>query len=128
MPRGGYSAGKWPQSVVLRSVAPYLLRAEQAAGIRASHKSVIMLSRHGRADTDGLKKTHLPQFDQGLLALIEDLHERGLDKVRKHFGVGRDSLGSLPEGVAVFDSGSSQNVSHRESGEPGSALQCHSRQ
>jgi uncharacterized protein (DUF1501 family) len=28
----------------------------------------------------GLKKTHLPQFDQGLSALIEDLHERGLDK------------------------------------------------
>lgn len=26
----------------------------------------------------GLKKTHLPQFDQGLSALIEDLHERGL--------------------------------------------------
>lgn len=26
----------------------------------------------------GLKKTHLPQFDQGLSALIEDLHERGM--------------------------------------------------
>ena len=26
----------------------------------------------------GLKGTHLPQFDQGLSALIEDLHERGL--------------------------------------------------
>lgn len=26
----------------------------------------------------GLKSTHLPQFDQGLSALIEDLHERGL--------------------------------------------------
>ncbi|MCB9950965.1 MAG: DUF1501 domain-containing protein [Planctomycetaceae bacterium] len=26
----------------------------------------------------GLKDTHLPQFDQGLSALIEDLHERGL--------------------------------------------------
>jgi uncharacterized protein (DUF1501 family) len=29
---------------------------------------------------NGLKSTHLPQFDQGLSALIEDLHERGLDK------------------------------------------------
>lgn len=29
---------------------------------------------------NGLKKTHLPQFDQGLSALIEDLHDRGLDK------------------------------------------------
>ncbi len=28
----------------------------------------------------GLKKTHLPLFDQGLSALIEDLHERGLDR------------------------------------------------
>lgn len=27
---------------------------------------------------DGMKKTHLPQFDQGLSALIEDLHEKGL--------------------------------------------------
>ena len=27
---------------------------------------------------NGMKKTHLPQFDQGLSALIEDLHERGL--------------------------------------------------
>src|SRR5690606_3872795 len=26
----------------------------------------------------GLKNTHLPQFDQGLSALIEDLHERGM--------------------------------------------------
>lgn len=26
----------------------------------------------------GLKNTHLPQFDQGLSALIEDLHQRGL--------------------------------------------------
>ncbi|MFM8579216.1 MAG: DUF1501 domain-containing protein, partial [Planctomycetaceae bacterium] len=29
---------------------------------------------------NGMKQTHLPQFDQGLSALIEDLHERGLDK------------------------------------------------
>jgi uncharacterized protein (DUF1501 family) len=29
---------------------------------------------------NGLKKTHLPQFDQGLSALIEDLHQRGLDQ------------------------------------------------
>ncbi len=28
----------------------------------------------------GLKNTHLPMFDQGLSALIEDLHARGLDK------------------------------------------------
>ena len=28
----------------------------------------------------GLKNTHLPMFDQGLSALIEDLHNRGLDK------------------------------------------------
>ncbi|MDE0867140.1 MAG: DUF1501 domain-containing protein [Rubripirellula sp.] len=28
----------------------------------------------------GLKDTHLPMFDQGLSALIEDLHQRGLDK------------------------------------------------
>ncbi|MFM8891605.1 MAG: DUF1501 domain-containing protein, partial [Planctomycetia bacterium] len=28
---------------------------------------------------NGMKNTHLPQFDQGLSALIEDLHERGLD-------------------------------------------------
>jgi hypothetical protein len=28
---------------------------------------------------NGLKNTHLPQFDQGLSALIEDLHQRGLD-------------------------------------------------
>jgi hypothetical protein len=28
----------------------------------------------------GLKNTHLPQFDQGLSALVEDLHERGLDE------------------------------------------------
>ena len=28
----------------------------------------------------GLKDTHLPLFDQGLSALIEDLHQRGLDK------------------------------------------------
>lgn len=27
---------------------------------------------------NGLKKTHLPQFDQGLSALIEDLHYRGM--------------------------------------------------
>ncbi len=27
---------------------------------------------------NGMKNTHLPQFDQGLSALIEDLHERGL--------------------------------------------------
>lgn len=27
---------------------------------------------------NGLKNTHLPQFDQGLSALIEDLHERGM--------------------------------------------------
>ena len=27
---------------------------------------------------NGMKKTHLPQFDQGLSALIEDLHERGM--------------------------------------------------
>ncbi len=29
---------------------------------------------------NGLKNTHLPQFDQGLSALVEDLHDRGLDK------------------------------------------------
>ncbi len=29
---------------------------------------------------NGLKKTHLPQFDQGLSALIEDLHARGMDR------------------------------------------------
>jgi len=29
---------------------------------------------------NGMKTTHLPQFDQGLSALIEDLHDRGLDK------------------------------------------------
>jgi uncharacterized protein (DUF1501 family) len=29
---------------------------------------------------NGMKNTHLPQFDQGLSALIEDLHDRGLDK------------------------------------------------
>ena len=29
---------------------------------------------------NGMKNTHLPQFDQGLSALIEDLHERGLDQ------------------------------------------------
>jgi uncharacterized protein (DUF1501 family) len=29
---------------------------------------------------NGMKNTHLPQFDQGLSALIADLHERGLDK------------------------------------------------
>lgn len=29
---------------------------------------------------NGLRKTHLPQFDQGLSALIEDLQNRGLDK------------------------------------------------
>jgi hypothetical protein len=28
----------------------------------------------------GLRETHLPQFDQGLSALIEDLHQRGLDQ------------------------------------------------
>jgi hypothetical protein len=28
---------------------------------------------------NGLKKTHLPPFDQGMSALVEDLHERGLD-------------------------------------------------
>ena len=28
----------------------------------------------------GMKNTHLPLFDQGLSALIEDLHERGLDR------------------------------------------------
>jgi uncharacterized protein (DUF1501 family) len=27
-----------------------------------------------------MKNTHLPQFDQGLSALIEDLHQRGMDK------------------------------------------------
>jgi uncharacterized protein (DUF1501 family) len=27
---------------------------------------------------NGMKNTHLPQFDQGLSALIEDMHERGL--------------------------------------------------
>ena len=29
---------------------------------------------------NGMKNTHLPWFDQGLSALIEDLHDRGLDK------------------------------------------------
>lgn len=29
---------------------------------------------------NGMKNTHLPQFDQGLATLIEDLYERGLDK------------------------------------------------
>src|SRR5690606_8211378 len=29
---------------------------------------------------NGMRDTHLPQFDQGLAALVEDLHERGLDK------------------------------------------------
>ncbi len=29
---------------------------------------------------NGMKNTHLPQFDQGLSALIEDLHQRGMDK------------------------------------------------
>ena len=29
---------------------------------------------------NGMKNTHLPQFDQGLSALIEDLHARGLDR------------------------------------------------
>ncbi|MCO6454927.1 MAG: DUF1501 domain-containing protein [Pirellulaceae bacterium] len=29
---------------------------------------------------NGLKNTHLPLFDQGLSALIEDLHQRGLDQ------------------------------------------------
>ena len=29
---------------------------------------------------NGMKQTHLPQFDQGLSALVEDLHERGLAK------------------------------------------------
>ncbi|MFM7521464.1 MAG: DUF1501 domain-containing protein [Planctomycetota bacterium] len=28
---------------------------------------------------NGMKNTHLPQFDQGLSALVEDLHARGLD-------------------------------------------------
>lgn len=28
----------------------------------------------------GMKNTHLPQFDQGLSALIEDIYQRGLDK------------------------------------------------
>ena len=29
---------------------------------------------------NGVKNTHLPLFDQGMTALVEDLHERGLDK------------------------------------------------
>jgi hypothetical protein len=29
---------------------------------------------------NGMKNTHLPPFDQGMSALVEDLHERGLDK------------------------------------------------
>lgn len=29
---------------------------------------------------NGLKETHLPQFDQGLSALIEDIYTRGMDK------------------------------------------------
>ena len=29
---------------------------------------------------NGMKNTHLPQFDQGLSALIEDLHQRGMDR------------------------------------------------
>ena len=29
---------------------------------------------------NGMRDTHLPQFDQGLSALIEDIHARGLDK------------------------------------------------
>jgi hypothetical protein len=29
---------------------------------------------------NGMKNTHLPQFDQGLSALIEDLYQRGMDK------------------------------------------------
>ncbi len=29
---------------------------------------------------DGLRKTHLPLFDQGLSALVQDLHDRGLDQ------------------------------------------------
>jgi len=29
---------------------------------------------------NGMKNTHLPQFDQGLSALVEDLHARGLDR------------------------------------------------
>lgn len=29
---------------------------------------------------NGMKNTHLPQFDQGLSALIEDLHQRGMDQ------------------------------------------------
>lgn len=28
----------------------------------------------------GLRETHLPQFDQGISALVEDLHARGLDR------------------------------------------------
>jgi hypothetical protein len=28
----------------------------------------------------GLRETHLPQFDQGISALVEDLHARGLDQ------------------------------------------------
>ena len=39
------------------------------------------LSSDFHSDTfNGMKNTHLPQFDQGLSALIEDLHELGLDK------------------------------------------------
>jgi hypothetical protein len=35
-----------------------------------------------------------------------------LDKVRKHFGVGRASLGSLSEGVAVFDPQPLKEIAH----------------
>jgi hypothetical protein len=46
----------------------------------------------------------VPLADLSFVDSLRGIQQAGtLDKVRKHFGVGRASLGSLSEGVAVFD-------------------------
>jgi IS4 transposase len=63
-------------------------------------------------DKAGNRELHMDQyctlillwFFSPIVDSLRGLQQAGeLDKVRKHFGVGRASLGSLSEGVAVFD-------------------------
>ena len=56
-----------------------LARRLVEAGVRVVTLNFGRWDFHGD-EFNGLKNTHLPQFDQGYSALIEDLYERGLDR------------------------------------------------
>ena len=98
------------------AAARHKIRAEDVHGFKYFNALRGLIERlhfvGTQRDKAGNRDLHMDQVCSLILLwffspIVDSLrglkHPGPLDKVRKHFGVGRASLGSLSEGVAVFD-------------------------